>query len=50
MVIKGNENGTKHPGPIISRVAPHKKVFGEKYNWARRTPKSVKIESYKSRF
>ena len=35
---------------IRSLVAPHKKVFGEKYDRAWRSSKTVKIEGYNSHF
>ena len=46
----GNSDGTKYQGCIISRVASHKKVLSEKYDWTRMSHKTVKIEGYKSRF
>ena len=45
----GNSDGVKHPGYIVSLTAPHNKLFGEKYHGSRRSPKTVKIEGYKSR-
>ena len=46
----GNSYGAKHPGCITSRVVPYSRVFGEKYDHARRSTKMVKIEGYKSQF
>ena len=45
MAFWGNSDGAKHPGCIISRVAPHRKVFGEKLSTpTRRNHKTVKLK------
>ena len=50
MEFWGISDDAKHPQCIINRDAPHKKVLGEKYDWARKSPKTIKIEGYNSRF
>ena len=50
MAFWGNLDGAENPGCIIYRVAPHRKVFGEIYDRALRSPKTVKIEGYNSHF
>ena len=50
MAFWGNIDGAKHLGYIVIRAPPHRKVFDERYDWAWRSPKTVKIEGYKSRF
>ena len=35
--ILGNSDGPKHPGCIISSVAPHRTYFGKKYDRAQNT-------------
>ena len=50
MAFWGNSNGAKRQWCIISHVAPHRKVFGEKYDQSQRSPKTVKIEDYKAHF
>ena len=48
--IMGNSDAAMHLRCIISRAAPRRKVLGGKYNRSRRSPKTVKIEGYKSHF
>ena len=49
VAFSGNSDAGKNLRCIINRAAPHREVFDEKYDRARRSSKTVKIEGYKSR-